>query len=82
MTQDDVLEMARQANLGVTLTHSGDVGQFIEGSNWTEEIEAFAKLVEAKAKAEEREHIIQMMPGGSSVDPQWVCDQIRARGEK
>lgn len=29
----------------------------------------------------EREAIIQMMPGGSCVDPQWVCDAIRARGQ-
>ena len=49
MTQDEIIEMARQAHLGVTLTHSGEVGQFIEGSNWTEEIEAFAKLVEDAA---------------------------------
>ena len=52
MTQDEIIEMARQAHLGVTLTHSGEVGQFIEGSNWTEEIEAFAKLVAAKATDE------------------------------
>ena len=31
--------------------------------------------------AAEREEIIQMMPGGSGVDPQWVCDAIRARGQ-
>ena len=27
----------------------------------------------------EREAIIQEIPGGYSVDPQWVCDMIRAR---
>jgi hypothetical protein len=36
--------------------------------------------IEAKIAAE-REEIIQMMPGGSGVDPQWVCDAIRARGQ-
>ena len=30
--------------------------------------------------AAERETIIQAMPGGHSVDPQWVCDMIRSRG--
>jgi len=36
--------------------------------------------IEAKIAAE-REAIIQMMPGGSGVDPQWFCDAIRARGQ-
>jgi len=31
--------------------------------------------------AAEREAIIQRIPGGHSVDPQWVCDMIRARGQ-
>ncbi len=35
----------------------------------------FAELV----RADEREAIIQEIPGGYSVDPQWVCDMIRAR---
>ena len=30
--------------------------------------------------AVEREAIIQAIPGGHIVDPQWVCDIIRARG--
>jgi hypothetical protein len=29
----------------------------------------------------EREAIIQEIPGGYSVDPQWVCDMIRARSK-
>ena len=40
------------------------------------DLERFAALVAAA----EREAIIQAMPGGHSVDPQWVCDAIRARG--
>lgn len=39
------------------------------------------ELIE-KARREERESIIAEMPGGHSVDPQWVCDMIRARGDK
>lgn len=39
---------------------------------------ALREMIEA-AKAEEREAIIAEMPGGHSVDPQWVCDMIRAR---
>lgn len=40
-----------------------------------DELQAFAELV----RADEREAIIQEIPGGYSVDPQWVCDMIRAR---
>jgi hypothetical protein len=42
--------------------------------------ESWSKVVVASVEAE-REAIIQMMPGGSCVDPQWVCDAIRARGQ-
>lgn len=42
---------------------------------------ALREMIEA-AKAEERAAIIAEMPGGHSVDPQWVCDMIRARGDK
>lgn len=28
----------------------------------------------------EREAIIQLVPGGHFVDPQWLCDTIRERG--
>jgi hypothetical protein len=68
MTQDQIIEMARQAGICTWLMPPVDV---------KERLEAFAKLVAAK----ERESIIEMIPGGSSVDPQWLCDQIRARGE-
>lgn len=47
------------------------------GTNVTR-LRAFARRI---AEAE-REQIIASIPGGSSVDPQWVCDMIRARGEK
>ena len=30
----------------------------------------------------EREEIIEEIPGGCIVDPQWVCDMIRGRGNK
>ena len=42
------------------------------------DIEHFSELV----RADEREAIIQEIPGGYSVDPQWVCDMIRARRNK
>ena len=79
MTQD-IIEMARQAHLGVTLTHDGEIGQFIEGANWTEELVVFAKLVAAK----EREAIIQVIKETLFDDcfQADVIDAIRARGEQ
>ena len=47
MTQDEIIEMARFA--GIRIDSFGFQGGFIE------EIEAFAKLVAAKATAKERE---------------------------
>ena len=40
---------------------------------------SYEREIQLEVEAE-REAIIQMMPGGHSVDPQWVCDAIRARG--
>ena len=39
---------------------------------------SYEREIQLEVEAE-REAIIQMMPGGHSVDPQWVCDAIRAR---
>ena len=80
MKQDEIIEMAEQAHLGVTLTHDGEIGQFIEGSNWTEELVVFAKLVAAK----EQEDIIQIIKETLFDDcfQADVIDAIRARGEQ
>lgn len=34
------------------------------------------------ACAWQREQILVMLPGGYSVDPQWLADEIRAQGER
>jgi hypothetical protein len=47
MTQDEIIEMARQVRFGTTLTHDGEIGHFINGSNYLDELVAFAKLVAA-----------------------------------
>lgn len=71
MTQDDIIRMAREAGkLFVT--------QFGVASATTEWLKQFAALVAAA----EREAIIQAIPGGHYVDPQWVCDMIRARSKE
>ena len=82
MTQDEVIDMARQAHLGVTLTHDGEIGQFIEGANWTEELVVFAKLVAAK----EREACVRIVESVNSYDNPMTAgdcsEAIRARGEQ
>ena len=70
MTRDDIIRIAREAGLRLDKHNGGFVDQ--------SELLRFAALVAAA----EREAIIQAMPGGHSVDPQWVCDMIRARGNK
>ena len=69
MTTDEIIDLAHKAG---TLF----VTQFGVASVTVEWLENFAGLV---ADAE-REAIIQAIPGGHYVDPQWVCDMIRARG--
>ena len=69
MTTDALIDLGHKAG---TLF----VTQFGVASVTVEWLENFAALVAAA----ERETIIQAMPDGHSVDPQWVCDMIRARG--
>ena len=74
-SRTDVLSMAREA---------GFEEMFNYGHDWvcfTEEIERFFQAAYAAGAVAERDAIIKEIPGGSSVDPQWVCDMIRARGQ-
>tara|TARA_R110000822_G_scaffold302168_1_gene426304 strand:+ start:65 stop:295 length:231 start_codon:yes stop_codon:yes gene_type:complete len=75
MTQDEIIEMARFA--GIRIDSFGFQGGFIE------EIEAFAKLVAAKATAVEREACAKVCDefcyGSTKV---LVERAIRARGEQ
>ena len=80
-----IIEMAREAGV----IHPENVSKTLEAfANLIADNEAKRIFEEGmvtvgalrEAVRAEREAIIQMMPGGSSVDPQWVCDAIRARG--
>jgi len=79
MTQDETMQMARQVRFGTTLTHDGEIGHFINGSNYLEELEAFAKLVADK----EREAAIKIIK--ETPFSNWFSDDvieaIRARGQ-
>jgi hypothetical protein len=78
MTQNDIIEMARQAGFH---EHDFPFKKF--------KFEAFAKLVEAKASAKEREacakvceSIEGISQGGDDPAPYVYYEAIRARGEQ
>jgi len=50
MTQDEIIEMARQVRFGTPLTHDGELGHFINGADYLEELVTFAKLVAEKER--------------------------------
>ena len=69
-----VIEMAREAGWKDLRDYDSHMRHdFFMGN--TDSLERLVELV----RADEREAIIQEIPGGYSVDPQWVCDMIRAR---
>ena len=69
MTQDEIIEMARQA--GISKDHAEGMTLFLE---------AFAKLVDAKATAKERE-ACALICDSHADDPVYCGEAIRARGE-
>ena len=69
MNKDDIIRMAREAT-----DHLPDADSIRP--------QGIVLLALDAGEQAERETIIQAMPGGHSVDPQWVCDAIRARGNK
>ena len=68
MNRDDIIKLARQ--------HGKPVQEQNAEVEYLFTLEGINALLTA-----EREAIIQEIPGGHSVDPQWVCDMIRARGQ-
>ena len=77
MTQDEIIEMARQAGVW---TEEDDWFKDTEfEDNWNSKIKAFAKLVATKATASEREACAKWLE--DKVDaPNWA-KQIRERGQ-
>ena len=49
MTREDIIRMAREAQLGTSLIHKGGEQRvWIEGADWHDELERFADLVAAE----------------------------------
>ena len=82
MTQDEIIEMARQAGgIDLSTTKGGGVTVWI-GTDRPKFLEAFAKLVDAKATAKEREACAKVCDNKQYVHPYHdLGTLIRARGE-
>ena len=90
MTQDEIIEMAKQAGF-IFLDGLGDEGECRKyGEAWPEQIEAFAKLVEertaAKERADEREACAKIVENEACqyASPVWalgIVNAIKDRGE-
>jgi len=86
MTQDEIIEMAREA--GFNLDGTPNMLYIVLG-NYAQ-LEAFAKLVAAKAIASEREAcakvcedlMLRENPYERWEGMKWCMDKIRARGEQ
>ena len=92
MTTDDIIRLAREANLGNVLCHNSVEGDrvFIEGADWHDELERFAALVAAaeqpepppepihpdKIRAELREMDRCCLPGEMTVED-WFTEGVR-----
>ena len=80
MTQDEIIEMARQVDFEIENGMFDSKLVCVDGVDITKGLEAFAKLVAAK----ERERIankVDELGDGDPVYTWWVAEQIRARGE-
>ena len=64
---------------GGTMTVTLGLDRKVKVPMWDED--ALRAYAAASVRAE-REAIIQALPGGHYVDPQWVCDMIRARSKE
>ena len=71
MTQDEIIEMAKEAGLSNPLWIENDYGI----------IETFASLVEAKATSKEREACAEIAEHSFGVIGSTIALAIRARGE-
>lgn len=76
MNREDIIRMAREAQLGTSLIHKGGEQRvWIEGADWHDELERFAAL----AVAAEREACAKL--AGPHLNGE-IAAAIRARGER
>lgn len=76
-----ILDMAEEAGLGNVLSHNGNKRVWIEGADWHDELEHFAKLV-AAAEREACAMVAESYEPECDTCPSGVSNAIRARGQK
>ena len=79
MTTDEIIELAREAGLGTSLTHNGGEPRvWIEGADWHDELTRFAALVR-NAVLDEAIKIIKeyRIPVGNSAAGELACEWTR-----
>jgi hypothetical protein len=82
MTQDEIIEMARQAGLLVIGTSNGADAVYTWPAGITDEIEAFAKLVAEKEREACAEICDEFFKGNKSInysDTIAICIRARAK---
>ena len=79
MTQEEIIEMARQAGMAAGLFHSS-TGEVLVWDAEIKHLEAFAKLVAAKER-EACAKVCEEVGEHPSLTPQHCAESIRARGE-
>lgn len=80
MNREDIIRMAREAQLGTSLIHKGGEQRvWIEGADWHDELERFAALV-AAAEREQCALIAESYEPRCDTCPSGVANAIRARG--
>jgi len=87
MNREEIIRMAREAQLGTSLIHKGGEQRvWIEGADWHDELERFAALAFAAGAAVEREACAQVVEAidrnGAWVTKAEAAAAIRARGNK
>jgi hypothetical protein len=76
MTQDEIIEMAKQSNLLDVIDSF-----HYDTKNWVEEATAFAKLVAAKER-EACAKVCDELQDIPATEPHHCAEDIRARGEQ
>jgi hypothetical protein len=83
MTQDEIIEMAREAGFEDFVRWSERYPHEVQ--RWIERMTAFTKLVAAKATASEREacaKVCDELQDIPATEPRHCAEDIRARGEQ
>jgi hypothetical protein len=82
MDKEDIIRMAREAQLGTSLIHKGGEQRvWIEGADWHDELERFAALV-AAAEREACAKLAEEPYEFTSEEAHRIASAIRARGEQ